>query len=136
MIIIATPSAYSPAPAFALAPAPAPAPAPTPACYWWALFSVESSKKHHNLACRHPETTEGKTAHKPITKPNSSQLRLTQRREGQPVGYDKTTKTTTTRAREKERGRAAAAEEEQQQRKQRQKSKNNKRTQNQAPHKP
>jgi hypothetical protein len=61
---------------------------------------------------------------KQITKPNSSQLRLTQRREGQAAGYDKTTKaTTTTRAREKKSGRAAAAaaaaaEEEEQQTKQ------------------
>ncbi len=51
---MATPTAHSPAPAPALAPAPAPT---------GALFSVQSSKKHQNLACRHPETTEGKKQH-------------------------------------------------------------------------
>jgi hypothetical protein len=74
-----------------------------------ALFSVESSKKHRNLACRLPETTEGKTAHKQITKPNSSQLRLTQSNEGQATGYDKTTKKQQQQGQEQKSGRAAAA---------------------------
>jgi hypothetical protein len=97
-----------------------------------ALFSVESSKKHQNLACRHPETIEGETAHKQIKKPNSSQLRLTQSNEGQAAGYDKNDKNNKSKSKRKKSGRAAAAAAEEQQATTKERKQQS--TQNQAPH--
>jgi len=130
MIIMATPSAHSPAPALA--------PAPT-----GALFSVQSSKKHQNLACRHPETTEGKKQHtsrlQNLILRNYGSLKVTKDKLLDTTKRQKQQQQQQQEQKRKKSGRAAAAaaaEERSNKANNDKRAKTTTSTQNQAPHNP